>query len=173
MWSLPDINRLNATAAGQAAKLKRQARARRKPKCECWNCTDRATVSHLVYDIFSDDPKDVLHLCEQHDGYYGNPHEGYFICDECQRVMVDHYTWERYAITVEDRTLCLCCAAVEHFAGPQNWIDPRSVSEVVLTPGEPRFDSETGVLNLAACPHVLAVKQPAAATRSAVAGCWM
>ena len=55
-------------------------------------CQSRATRSHLVYDIFSDDPKGVLHLCETHDGYSGDPVEGYFTCEDCERVIAENYT---------------------------------------------------------------------------------
>jgi len=41
------------------------------------------TQSILVYDIFSDDPKDVLHFCERHSGFSGDPAEGYFTCAGC------------------------------------------------------------------------------------------
>ncbi len=33
MWSLPDINRMNANAAATATKLKREAARKRKPQC--------------------------------------------------------------------------------------------------------------------------------------------
>jgi hypothetical protein len=63
MWSLPDINSLNSRAASGAESLKRQVRSKRKRKCEM-----PAVRSYLFYDIFSDDPKGMFHLCEEHDG---------------------------------------------------------------------------------------------------------
>ena len=168
MWSLPDINRLNANAAAKAKKLKREAASKRKPSCQFWNCSQPATRSYLVYDIFSDDPKDVLHLCEQHDGFSGDPCEGHFFCDGCGRVMVENYTWEIYRVELDGLTLCLRCAAERHFANPKNWIDAKRVKQVVLVPYDaaldgqnaPLFNPATGVLNVARCRHVLGVSQP-------------
>jgi hypothetical protein len=168
MWSLPDITRLNANAAAKAKKLKREAASKRKPNCEFWKCSQQATRSYLVYDIFSDDPKDILHLCEQHDGFSGEPCEGYFTCNGCGRVMVENYTWEIYHVEMDGESLCLRCAADRHFSNTRNWIDPKLVKKVVLAPYEPTlngqnvllFDTATGVLNLARCKHVLGVQQP-------------
>src|ERR1051326_863960 len=109
MWSLPDINRLNANAAVNAKRLQREACSRRKPNCEHWNCEENATVSHLTYDIFSDDPKGVLHLRERHDGYSGDPMEGYFTCQNCYQVMVENYTWELYHTWSDGQKICLKC----------------------------------------------------------------
>jgi hypothetical protein len=161
MWSLPDIKSLNTRAAAAASKLKRVAISKRKPNCEHWNCNSRATRSYLVYDIFSDDPKAVLHLCERHDGYSGDPMEGYFTCAHCARVMIENYTWERYRVELDGETICLKCAAEAHFSDPKNWIEPQEVKSVILEPGgAPLFDAKSGVLNLARCQHVLGVEQP-------------
>jgi hypothetical protein len=161
MWSLPDINSLNARAAANAKNLQREVRRKRKPNCEHWNCNAKAKFSYLVYDIFSADPKGVIHLCESHDGSSGDPLEGYFTCAHCERVMAENYTWELYYTHLDDQTVCLSCAAEIYFADEQNWIAPATVNQVVLIPkGPPLFDSQSGVLNVARCPHVLAVKQP-------------
>lgn len=77
---------------------------------------------YLVYDIFSDDPKEILTLCEHHDGYYGSPSEGYFTCADCGRVMAENYTWETYNVIVDDEELCLPCAAKHYIADDDNWI---------------------------------------------------
>jgi hypothetical protein len=171
MWSLPDINRMNACAAASAAKLRREAKS--KNKQECRRCAifgrDRkADVSFLVYDIFSDDPKSVLHLCENCVGQSGDPWEGYFTCEGCGRVMVENYTWERYQTVLDGASLCLKCAAERFFADTDNWIEPKLVKRVVLVPYDPAlngqnlplFDPATGVLNVARCRHVLGVRQP-------------
>jgi hypothetical protein len=161
VWALPDINRLNATAAANAAKLRRQARSKRKPACEYYGCPNRATMSYLTYDIFSDDPKGAIHLCEHHDGYSGDPIEGYFTCARCTRVMAENYTWERYVVELDGEQICLKCAAEEYFTDPDNWIAPSAITQVVLSPGGvPLFDPAGGVLNIARCRHVLGVKQP-------------
>jgi hypothetical protein len=152
---------MNARAATAASKLKRTARNKRKPKCEHWNCDSRATRSYLVYDIFSDDAKDVLHFCERHDGYSGDPMEGYFTCANCDRVMAENYTWELYRVELDGETLCLKCAAELYFGDPKNWIKPQKVKSVTLEPGgAPLFHAKLGVLNLARCQHVLGVQQP-------------
>jgi len=171
MWSLPDIKRVNAKAAANATKLKREAARKRKPNCERCECSGRkhpANVSFLIYDIFSDDPKDVLHLCHDCVGQSGDPWEGYFTCEACGRVTVENYTWERYQTELDGASLCLKCAAERFFADETNWIEPKLVQEVVLAPYNPRlngenltlFDPATGVLNVARCRHVLGVSQP-------------
>src|SRR5690348_12408001 len=100
MWSLPDINRMNSEAFQLKNKLEEAARTGtldgEKLKCE-WEghsepC-DGELRHYLWYDIFSDDPKGILTLCEHHDGYYGSPSEGYFTCEDCERVMTENYTW--------------------------------------------------------------------------------
>jgi hypothetical protein len=158
MWCLPDINRLNEKAAAQASALKREAVRKRKPKCEVYGCTRRASVSTLWYDIFGDDPKGVLHTCSVH-SWDDDP--DLFRCENCERVMVDRYTWERYQVELHGDLLCLRCAAQRYFDFPQNWINPNEVKQVVLAQGEELlFDRETGVLNITRCPHVLATQQP-------------
>jgi hypothetical protein len=165
MWSLPDIKSLNARAAANLPVLRREQKRKRKPNCEVYGCTHRAVESVEWFDIFSDTPKGLVHVCENH-----SPEEveGNFRCDECQRILADHYTWERYQTSDGDETLCLKCAAERHFADEDHWIDPRQVTSVVLQPYNPRlngqnvplFDLATGVLNVARCKHVLGVKQP-------------
>jgi hypothetical protein len=157
MWSLPDINQMNAHAAAGAKKLRRQAASKRKPQCEIYGCKHRATDSTLWFDIFSDTPKGVVHTCAEHSA---TDDPDLFLCEGCQRVMVDHYTWERYQANIDGASLCLKCAAEAHFQDPENWIDPRAVKQVVLEERGPLFDPQTGVLNVARCPHVLGVKQP-------------
>jgi hypothetical protein len=160
MWSLPNIKAMNAQAAAQASKIRRAARRGpgKRQTCEYRGCQERAVESAPWFDIFSEDPKGLVHVCAGH-----NPWdvEGFFLCDECQRVICDHITWERYQVELNDRVLCLACAAEEHFQDPTNWIDPRQVREVGLSDnGAPLFSRETGFLNLARCRHVLGVEQP-------------
>lgn len=130
MWSLPDITRMNSEAFQQNKKLERAAHTgildRKRLKCEWeghYEPCEGELRHYLWYDIFSDDPKGILTLCEHHDGYYGSPSEGYFICEDCERVMVENYTWEHYDTMVGECTmLCLPCAAARHLAEPDNWI---------------------------------------------------
>lgn len=130
MWSLPDITRLNSHAHDNRVALQNAVETGylngERLTCECagWgrtDCTEEMRHS-LYYDIFSDDPKGILTLCSEHDGYFGNPTEGYFTCADCQRVMVENYTWERYSTIVDDEELCLPCAAKRYIADPDNWI---------------------------------------------------
>jgi hypothetical protein len=158
MWSLPDITSLNARAAANVPALKREAQRKRKPKCEVYGCDYRAVESVEWFDIFSDDPKGLIHVCSNHSG---DDLEGYFRCDACQRVLAENYTWEIYKVSFDEHTLCLKCAAEEYFSGDENWIDPKKVKAVALIPRATElFNSKTGVLNVALCRHVLGVKQP-------------
>lgn len=133
MWSLPDITRMNAVAAKEAPSLEQQIRTgigSDGEKLECY-CSDWSggpcegeLYHYLWYDIFSDDPKGILTICETHDGYFGSPTEGYFTCKDCERVMIENYTWENYYTIVDDCTmLCLPCAAERYIADEDNWIE--------------------------------------------------
>lgn len=85
----------------------------------------RADSSFLVYDIFSDDPKGILNLCNNHVGYSSDPTEGYFTCACCQRVMVENYTWEYYRVERDGETVCSARFSSETPSGGrpggQNW----------------------------------------------------
>jgi hypothetical protein len=159
MWSLPDINQLNAIAAAERPKLEREMRRKRhRPNCEVYPCAERSAGSEPYFDIFSDDPKGLVHTCSEHSAV---DLDGYFYCEHCERLMVENYTWERYRVELDGMTLCLKCAAEIYFCDEQNWIEPRLVKSVVLRPRQGRlFDAVSGVLNIAQCRHVLAVKQP-------------
>src|SRR5258708_26106498 len=128
MWSLPDINKLNAHAAARAQQLRTEATRKRKPDCEIYGCSRRAEHSTLWFDIFSDDPKGVIHTCAEH-SFEDDP--DLFRCENCERVMVEHYTWERYQVELNGDSLCLSCSAKRYFDLPQNWIDPRTLNAVV------------------------------------------
>jgi len=100
MWSLPDIVRMN-DAAAEAAKTKTYEQQAAHPQehqclvCEWQGKETPAEIGYVVHDIFSDDPKDALFVCEDCDGATGSPVEGYFECGDCYRVMPENYTWER------------------------------------------------------------------------------
>jgi len=122
MWSLPDIHRLNEDAAKQAAKDAKKTPKQILRGQTCGHCEEKATVYYDVYDIFSDDPKDRIFLCYEHDGYYGSPDEGYFTCDDCGRVFFENYTWELYVHrTNEGETLCLNCHFDREIDREENW----------------------------------------------------
>jgi len=129
MWSLPDINRMNSEAASQKRQLERALKSGKldgkKLECE-WKGHDAECEGELRhypwFDIFSEDPKGILTLCERHDGYYGSPSEGYFECEGCNRVMVENYTWELYYVIYEASQLCLPCYAQEVLNDAGHWI---------------------------------------------------
>ncbi len=159
MWSLPDINRLNANAAAKAQQLRREAARKRKPQCGIYGCNHRAIDSTLWFDIFSDDPKGRdSRLRQAFMGRRPRPVSSVRIASASWWITTHKSVTE---LELNGDLLCLRCAARRCFDLPQNWINPPAVSHVVLEPGDgPLFDLETGVLNLACCRHVLAVKQP-------------
>jgi hypothetical protein len=168
MWSLPDIVRLNAEAAQDARqhRLEKEIAHPQEHSCEVcgWDGKETsADYGYLWFDIFSDDPKGAIFVCEEHDGYTGSPMEGYFQCGECDRVFIENYTWEYYSTIVECEQLCLPCALKRHLEDDSNWIDPSRVREVVIDPTpdwDEVFDPETGVLNLARTKHLIGVEMP-------------
>lgn len=156
MWSLPDINRMNSEASKEKTKLERAAEIGvmdgEALKCE-WEGHDgdcEGELRHYFwYDIFSDDPKGILTLCEHHDGYYGSPSEGYFECEHCNRVFVENYTWELYYAIHEGSQLCLPCFAYEVLHDEDRWIP--------LT--DERIDALT-FNDVRKAPHCIGVKMP-------------
>jgi len=158
MWSLPDITRMNSEAQLKRKSLERACQTgklgREKLRCEWHNhdgyrpC-DGELRHYLWHDIFTDDPKGILTLCEEHEGYYGSPTEGYFECESCNRLMVENYTWERYDAWVEDVHLCLPCYAEEVLAQHNRWIELTDESIGKLT-----------MADLKKAPHAIGVKMP-------------
>lgn len=161
MWSLPSMKQLNQEAESKLFqnKLKRALKTgvldRKKLVCE-W--ADHDTPSrcsgdlrhYLHYDIFSPLPKGILTLCEHHDGYYGRPTEGYFECADCNKVMIENITWERYEHTTEDGdSICIPCFAQRVLSDDDRWI--------VLT------DENIAAVNfnqVRKAPHCIAVQMP-------------
>ncbi len=128
MWALPSIVSMNEAAGRDRRRLERAAGTGilngKKIPCNHGDETCEGELrTYLVYDIFSDDPKEVPALCERHDGYYGSPAEGYFTCDGCQRVMVENYTHEMYYHIEDGSILCLKCYCEEQLDKPENWIE--------------------------------------------------
>ena len=127
MWSLPDINRMNAEAVTQQNKFKLACETGEldgeKLECEWRGHDDPSSCEgelrhYLWYDIFSDDPKGIVTLCEHHDGYYGRPTEG----GGSNKVFTENYTWERYEAIHEGDSLCLPCYAYEVLHDDDRWI---------------------------------------------------
>lgn len=125
MWSLPDIRRLNEEAVRNASKLNKAIETGYlngiKIKCD-W-CDKPAEYTYPWYDVFSNVPKGIIGLCEEHDHYFGNPSEGFFTCDDCGKVFITNYTWENYYTDAEDGDrLCLNCALDRHIEEKEHWI---------------------------------------------------
>jgi len=167
MWSLPNIVRLNdeAAQAAQQKQFEKEAAHAEEHNCEVcgWDGKEQsATYSYCWFDIYSDDAKGVVHLCEKHDGYTGSPLEGYFTCGDCDRVFIENYTWERFDVIVDEcEQLCLPCALKRYLNDDTNWLRTDSVTSVVLDPdADELFDPDSGVLNLARAPHLIGVRMP-------------
>lgn len=129
MWSLPDINGMNKRAAASAKAIARAAKTGKLNgkalACEHWQAPgkcDGNVTGEPYYDIFSDDPKGLVSLCKHHREDYSDTPEGYFKCDECNRLMVENYTWEYYRAVVNGDTLCLNCARTRYLKNNLNWI---------------------------------------------------
>ena len=125
MWSLPDIRRLNKEAVKNSSKLNKAIETGYldgiKIKCD-W-CDKPAEYTYPWYDVFSDVTKGIIGLCEEHDHYYGSPSEGFFICDDCERVFITNYTWELYYTDTEDGDrICLNCAFDRYVKESEHWL---------------------------------------------------
>ncbi len=125
MWSLPDINRLNEEAVKNASKLNKAVKTGYldgiRIKCD-W-CDKPAEYTYPWYDVFSDVPKGIIGLCEEHDQYFGNPSEGFFTCDDCGKTFITNYTWENYYTFTDDGDqLCLNCYFDREISRKDNWI---------------------------------------------------
>jgi hypothetical protein len=154
MWSLPDINRMNAKAESDQDKYQKILRTgkdgRTKVKCESEDehCAGEVRLTPW-YDIFSDDIKGINAACEYHDDHQGMA-EGFFYCDGCNRVMIENYTWELYyAFTKDGEKLCLPCYAYEVLRDEDQWTP--------LT--DERIESLT-LDDLRKAPHCIGVKMP-------------
>lgn len=132
MWSLPNIVKMNEEAHRRALSdrplgwyIEHGIDPDTLEPAECEHIGDACEEplhGYVYYDIFSDDPKGVLFLCERHDGYYGFPDEGYFECDDCERVFIENYTWEPYWAYDGEGVLCLNCYAQRVINDPGSWI---------------------------------------------------
>jgi transcription elongation factor Elf1 len=158
MWSQPDIVRMNADAEKSAPKLLKRMETARVAECEdCgkkFNVHDEDVFFSLYYDIFSDDPKGIVALCKEH---ADERYDSYFYCDECNRVVVNNYTWEMYSTEMDGGQVCLPCAAKMYLQDGSNWLK--------LTPEEIEM---VGFNSLDVCkrysvskaPHLIGVDMP-------------
>lgn len=164
MWSLPDIKRLNEEAASKArqAEIKKLMTGRKKMNCDF--CDEVATSRQIWFDIFSDDAKGVLGMCEKCEDEQGYCPEGYFWCDDCQRLFINNYTWENYYHVSDDgEMVCLNCYAKRYVGDPENWISLESVTqedeggnESEYVPGIEELTFE----QVQKSPHIIAVGGP-------------
>jgi len=121
MWSLPDIKQLNANAAKKWRKIRHKTEEQLCEGHRCEWCQKPATHALKYYDVFSDTPKGYVFLCDEHYNN-GTYFENYFLCDNCARLHVLNYTWERYCTKDEDGCLCLNCAFDRHLENGKNWL---------------------------------------------------
>lgn len=155
MWSLPDIKTLNRRAATEKGKVLKAVKTRKignkKLSCEHdhGDCNGPIRV-YPWYDIFSDDPKGVIALCERHDGYFGSPTEGYFECGRCNKIFIENYTWENYYHHDDcDGQICLNCYA-------RQVIGDATHPAWVKTDGSETIDFD----RIRQSPHIIAVEGP-------------
>jgi hypothetical protein len=153
MWSLPDIAVRNSRAAAAKPGLHKAVETGVDPETgkravcerEDQNCGGEVRGTPY-YDIFSDDPKGVLFLCENHAGEHD---EDLFDCIDCGRLMMDHITWERYVHDTDDGPVCLNCYAKRVMDNPASWIALTKKTIDALT-----FD------RVRKAPHIIAVSGP-------------
>jgi hypothetical protein len=158
MWALPNIAVLNEEAHRKAVsgEFDRAIEELIDPDtgepAQCMYASeecDGGLRGELYYDIFSEDPKGVIFLCERHWGYYGSPAEGYFCCSDCGRTFIENYTHEMYSHNTEDGTICLNCWAQRVINDSSRWIE---LTEEAIE----SVDFET----LRKAPHIFAVGGP-------------
>lgn len=134
MWSLPDINRMNAQAATEKNAILQQTSTGKigRKRIRCENHEKKvATFIEPYYDIFSNDPKGIIAMCDECWEERGCPDpDEYFQCAICAKYVVDHYTWERYCTEVDEGTACLPCALGLYLADPESGYDLTNLDEV-------------------------------------------
>jgi len=123
VWALPSIQKLNDEASQKEYQnnLTKQATKHLTENGEqatCDSCDRPATCSVMWYDIFSNDAKGVIHLCDFHEEY--STPEGFFYCMDCDTLLIENYTWEHY---LTEEGLCLNCARERYLTTPENWIE--------------------------------------------------
>lgn len=154
MWSLPDIAVMNSRAKAKKPLIEKAVGDGTDPDTgkaatcerEDQNCSGRVR-GEPWFDIFSDDPKGVVFLCENHSGDYDR--DEYFRCEDCERLMIDHITWERYVHDTPDGPICLNCYAKRVIDDPKSWVP--------LT--KARIDMVDFSL-IQKAPHIIAVSGP-------------
>jgi len=136
MWVSPRAAETNARAVVNRSHLENCAAHGLHPEenrlatlkdCECADWGGHPCGGKLIpvlwYDPFSEDPKGLIYLCEDHHGEFGNPTEGFFTCGECGKVHIENYTWELYYVEKDGELLCMRCAAKQEIEDEDNWID--------------------------------------------------
>lgn len=143
MWALPDLDRLNAQASTVASKDHIKEQLANPASVECDICSEPSVEVEPWFDIFSDDPKGVTGLCQEHYEGYGIEGESYFTCEDCQELIVKNYTWENYFVYSDGLGMqCLPCALKSHAEDSKNWLSAED--EITLD-------------MIQAAPHLIAV----------------
>ena len=143
MWVSPAAAAGNARAHENKSHLENCARYGINPEtnelatladCECADYASEPCRGELRpvlwYDPFSEDPKGLFFICEEHDGYYGSPTEGYFVCDDCGKTHAENYTWEVYRVDTDGGTFCMRCFAYQEIHNEENWLDLQDPSVI-------------------------------------------
>jgi len=152
MWALPDIHRLNKEAAEKATSTIDRAVnliGEDGEAAVCDFCKEEATFGDAYFDIFSEDPKGTVFLYDRCRENYSDVPEGYFYCGQCERLMIENYTWELYTHSDGCDIYCLNCWRESYLQEESHWIDL----------AEPGRIEEVDFDELARSPHLLAVGQ--------------
>lgn len=127
MWSLPDIQRLNAAAVTNRQALEDAVLTGvlHGEQVVCNDADENCCGSlryELWFDVFSDLPKGIVGHCAHHRELHGVP-TNYFRCDVCRHLFVEIYAHEPYSINTNKGLMCLPCAAEYYIGSPSNWIE--------------------------------------------------
>lgn len=124
MWALPNIREMNRGAKSRGAKAQIRRALTRPETVECTECgTHKAVSAQPYFDVFSDDPKGIVAMCERCEQDYGSTPEGYFTCEQCGRLFVENYTWERYEAYIESfGSVCLNCYRDWYLGDDEHWL---------------------------------------------------
>ncbi len=165
MWSQPDIQALNRAAAITARKMHTAVESKQLDGvsigCEACEWDSKETQAAYVeewFDIFSDDPKGVIGLCNKHMDEHGFASlEGYFLCDHCNRMFITNYTWEYYFADDEEsgERFCLPCYAEVQINRPENWIHLNGLNFIGLNTID-----ELGFDRVIKSKHLIGVDMP-------------
>jgi hypothetical protein len=151
-WKLPDVVARNEFAADEGTKREFAKWMSGAVDVPCVVCTregkEPVSAPHRrpIFDIYSEDAKDVIGICEPHFAETGALPEGYFLCHGCRRTFIGNYSYEPFRVMHEGVVACINCARATYLRIPANWIDLHELPEV-------RFEL------IRKSPHLFAVAQ--------------